>query len=141
MIRPPPTSPLTDTLFPSPPLFRPRPEWNPTDYNRADARGIGFDRTASGSDAVAQYAPPVARRFADLGTVGDDYLLWFHHLPWGYRMASGDSLWNTLVRRYGRGVDAVAAMQRIWAGLDRYLSSAARRVGEECVRQCRSRWA
>src|SRR3546814_9414584 len=68
-----------------------RPEWNPTYYNRADARGIGFDRTASGSDAVAQYAPPVARRFADLGTVGDDYLLWFHHLPWGYRMASGDS--------------------------------------------------
>src|SRR3546814_7237095 len=52
-----------------------RPEWNPTYYNRADARGIGFDRTASGSDAVAQYAPPVARRFADLGTVGDDYLL------------------------------------------------------------------
>src|SRR3546814_11839296 len=80
-----------------------RPEWNPTYYNRADARGIGFDRTASGSDAVAQYAPPVARRFADLGTVGDDYLLWFHHLPWGYRMASGDSLWNTLVRRYEIG--------------------------------------
>src|SRR3546814_3280270 len=59
--------------------------------------------------------------FTDLGTVGDDYLLWFHHLPWGYRMASGDGLWNTLVRRYGRGVDAVAAMQRIWAGLDRYV--------------------
>ncbi|RIA43698.1 alpha-glucuronidase [Hephaestia caeni] len=98
-----------------------RPEWNPTYYNRADANGIGFDRTASGSDAVAQYAPPVARRFADLGTVGDDYLLWFHHLPWGYRMASGDSLWNTLVSRYGRGVDAVAAMQRTWAGLDRYV--------------------
>ncbi|HVI99390.1 MAG TPA: alpha-glucuronidase family glycosyl hydrolase [Sphingomonas sp.] len=98
-----------------------RPEWNPVYYSRADAHGIGFDRTAAGSDAVAQYAPPVAKRFADLATVGDDYLLWFHHLPWTYRMGSGDTLWNTLVRRYGRGVAAVADMQHTWAGLKRYV--------------------
>jgi alpha-glucuronidase len=98
-----------------------RPEWNPVYYNRADARGIGFDRTASGSNAVAQYAPPVAKRFADLDTVGEDYLLWFHHLPWDYRMRSGDTLWNTLVRRYTRGVDAVAAMQRTWQSLAPYV--------------------
>jgi alpha-glucuronidase len=101
-----------------------RPEWNPAYYNRADAHGIGFDRTASGSNAVAQYFPPVTARFADLDTVGEDYLLWFHHLPWTYRMKSGDTLWNTLVRRYGRGVDAVAAMQRTWQGLAPYVDRA-----------------
>ncbi|MCM8730622.1 alpha-glucuronidase family glycosyl hydrolase [Hephaestia sp. GCM10023244] len=101
-----------------------RPEWNPVYYNRADANGIGFDRTASGSDAVAQYASPVAQRFASLATVGDDDLLWFHHLPWTYEMASGDTLWDALVKRYGHGVAAVADMQRTWAGLARYVDDA-----------------
>ena len=101
-----------------------RPEWNPAYYNRADAHGIGFDRTASGSNAVAQYAPPVAERFAALDTVGEDYLLWFHHLPWTHRMPSGDTLWTTLVRRYGRGVDTVAAMQRTWQSLAPYVDRA-----------------
>jgi alpha-glucuronidase len=94
-----------------------RPEWNPAYYHRADARGIGFDRTASGSNAVEQYAPEVARRFADLGTVGEDYLLWFHHLPWDYRMSSGRTLWEALVERYSRGVETVRAMRRTWASV------------------------
>ena len=101
----------------------PQAEWNPTYYNRADATGIGFDRTAKGSNAVAQYAPPVAARFADLATVGDDYLLWFHHVPWDYRMASGETLWDALVHRYTRGVSEVAAMQRTWAAMRPYVDA------------------
>lgn len=93
------------------------PSWNPCYYNRADRAGIGFDRTSAGSDAVAQYAPPVRRCFADLKCVSDDYLLWFHHLPWEYRMRSGDTLWDALVRRYDRGVGKVEAMNRSWASL------------------------
>lgn len=92
-----------------------RAEWNPAYYNRADAQGIGFDRTASGSDAIAQYAPPVAKRFGNLDTVGDDYLLWFHHVPWDYRMADGHTLWDALVMRYTAGVQYVAGMERTWA--------------------------
>jgi alpha-glucuronidase len=91
-----------------------RPEWNPVYYHRADANGVGFDRTARGSDAVSQYAPEVARRFSDLRSVGDDYLLWFHHLPWDYQMGSGRSLWDELIARYSHGVDAVRAMRRSW---------------------------
>ena len=94
-----------------------RPEWNPTYYHRADARGIGFDRTRTGSGAVAQYAPALARRFADPARVGDEYLLWFHHLPWSHRMADGATLWNTLVHRYDRGVAAVGTMRATWATL------------------------
>ena len=94
-----------------------RADWNPTYYHRADERGIGFDRTSSGSDAVADYAPPVAQRFADLRRVPDEYLLWFHHLPWDHPMRSGRTLWTELVRRYGRGVAEVSAMRRTWQRL------------------------
>jgi alpha-glucuronidase len=94
-----------------------RPDWNPTYYHRADRGGIGFDRTATGSGAALQYAPPVAARFASLDSVPDDYLLWFHHVPWDYRLRSGRIVWDELVARYDRGVEAVAAMRRRWASL------------------------
>ncbi len=108
-----------------------RADWNPVYYNRADKHGIGFDRTASGSDAVAQYAPPVGQCFADLDCVSDKYLLWFHHLPWNYRMPSGRTLWQALVYRYTRGVDAVKKMRATWRSLkgdidtERYRKAAA----------------
>jgi alpha-glucuronidase len=94
-----------------------RPEWNPTYYNRADSKGIGFDRTASGTNAVAQYAPAVAARFAKLNTVGDDYLLWFHHVPWEIRLDTGRTVWDELLTRYDLGVAEVAGMNRDWQSL------------------------
>jgi alpha-glucuronidase len=94
-----------------------RRDWNPAYFHGADRGGIGFDRTAAGSNAIEQYAPEVARRFGDLATVGNDYLLAFHHLPWGYRLDTGRTLWDELVVRYSRGVDEVRAMRRSWAGL------------------------
>lgn len=94
-----------------------RPEWNPVYYHRADAAGIGFDQTVTGSNAVAQYAAPVANRFASLKTVPEANLLWFHHVLWDHRMASGRTLWNELVTRYSRGVAQVTDMQRSWAAI------------------------
>jgi alpha-glucuronidase len=94
-----------------------RPEWNPTYYNRADSKGIGFDRTASGTNAIAQYAPAVAARFAKLNTVGDDYLLWFHHVPWEIRLDTGRTVWDELLTRYDLGVAEVAGMNRDWQSL------------------------
>jgi alpha-glucuronidase len=92
----------------------PREDWTSVYYHRADAGGIGFDRTASGSNAVAQYAPEVRDRFASLARVTDDYLLWFHRVPWDYRMASGRSLWDELTFRYCRGVQAVRGWRQVW---------------------------
>ncbi len=95
----------------------PRADWNPTYFHRADADGIGFDRTASGSDAVSQYAPEVAAGFADPERIDERLLLWFHHLPWDHPMPSGWPLWDELVARYDRGVAATGEMRRTWAGL------------------------
>jgi alpha-glucuronidase len=90
------------------------PSWNPCYYSHADASGIGFDRTASGSNAVAQYAPKVGACFTNLKCVRDADLLWFHHVPWAYRMPSGRSLWDELVGHYDRGVASVDAAKWEW---------------------------
>ncbi len=100
-----------------------RAEWTPYYYHRAALDGIGFDRTASGSNAVAQYAPSVANRFANLATVPDEYLLWFHRLPWDHRLSSGRTLWEELVRHYDRGVAAVEALQADWATLEPFVDA------------------
>lgn len=89
-----------------------RPEWNPAYYHRADANGIGFDRTAAGSNAIAQYAPGARAQFS-----GDDYLLWFNHVGWDRRLDSGRTVWNEMVWRYDHGVDEVRQMRREWASL------------------------
>jgi len=95
----------------------PRADWTSVYYHRADRNGIGFDRTARGSNAVAQYAPDVAATYADLTKVPEPLLLWFHHVPWDHRMASGRTLWDELVSRYSLGVRQVQAMQATWATL------------------------
>jgi alpha-glucuronidase len=94
-----------------------RPDWNPVYYHRADAQGLGFDRTATGSNALAQYAPDAAQAWANLATCPDDLLLWFHHVPWGHRLRSGRSLWEELCRRYQQGVDTVRAWRKTWESL------------------------
>ena len=43
-----------------------------------------------------------ARCFADLKCVSDKYLLWFHHVPWNYRLRSGETVWNSLISHYDR---------------------------------------
>ena len=95
----------------------PRPDWNPVFYHRADAFGLGFDRTETGSDAVSQYQKPVRERFADLRSCPEKFLLWFHHLPWDYRARSGRTLWDELALHYQRGVDWVRAARRSWDAL------------------------
>ena len=94
-----------------------RPEWNPVYYHKADKAGIGFDRTATGSNAVAQYAPPVARRLADPTTTPERDLLWFHHVAWTRPTASGRTLWAELVHHYDAGIGYVAGMRRDWDAL------------------------
>ncbi len=95
----------------------PRADWTSVYYHRADRNGIGFDRSATGSNAVAQYAPPLADSFGDVKRVPEQFLLWFHHLSWDYRTRSGRPLWDELVHRYTRGVNEVKKMRATWDGL------------------------
>ncbi|MDC6366193.1 MULTISPECIES: alpha-glucuronidase family glycosyl hydrolase [Flavobacteriaceae] len=92
----------------------PRPEWNAVYYHKADNQGIGFDRTKTGSNALAQYAPEVEKMFSSLETCPDEYLLWFHHLPWDHKLKNGRTLWDNLGIRYQLGVDQVENMIETW---------------------------
>jgi alpha-glucuronidase len=91
-----------------------RDDWNPTYFHRADERGLGFDRTATGSNSVAQYAAFVRDRFADIKTCPEKFLVWFHHVPWEYRMKSGRIFWDELALHYQRGVDWVRNARKNW---------------------------
>ena len=101
-----------------------RPEWNPCYYAQADAKGVGFDRTTTGSNALEDYAPGAAAQWADAATTDDKYLLWFHHLPWTYKMKDGDTLWNDMVVQYDQGVGEVVDMQKQWAAMKPYVDPA-----------------
>ena len=93
-----------------------RPEWNPVYYHKADAQGLGFDRTSMGSNAVAQYSASVGQTLGSRDTVPDNLLLFFHHVGWQDKItSSGRTLWEELVYRYSRGVDDVGVMRDSWA--------------------------
>lgn len=108
---------------PGPWVSRGRADWTSVYYHRADSTGIGFDRTPSGSDATSQYYKPVADMFANLETCPDEYLLWFHHLPWDYKMRSGKTLWDELCLHYYAGVEGVKQMQKEWDSLEGKIDS------------------
>ena len=95
-----------------------RADWNPVYYHRADAAGIGFDRTGKGSNALAQYAPQVQEGWNNPATIDEKYLLWFHYVPWTHKMATGRTVWDELGAKYQLGVDSVRWMQRQWNALE-----------------------
>ena len=95
----------------------PRVDWTATYYHRADARGVGFDRTRTGSGGVDQYRPPLNDVFGDPARVPEDLLLWFHHVPWDHKMKSGRTLWDELVSRYGQGAEQARQMEAQWRAL------------------------
>lgn len=98
-----------------------RPEWNPVYYHKADSLGIGFDRTKTGSDALSQYAPEIEKKFSDLKTCPEEYLLWFHHVPWNHKLKSGRTLWDGLGIKYQEGVDQVREMIKTWNAMEPYV--------------------
>ena len=100
-----------------------RPEWNPVYYHKADKNGIGFDRTATGSNALAQYSPEIAQYYGDLKTCPEEYLLWFHHLPWDYKMKNGKILWDNLGIKYQEGVNEVKNMITTWESAKPYIDA------------------
>ena len=98
-------------------------EWCPVYYHKADAQGVGFDRSSKGTDAVGQYPEPYRSMYDNIATCPEEYLLWFHHVPWTYKMKSGSTLWQELCMKYNMGVamaDAFRAKDRQFRHTDQY---------------------
>ncbi len=97
-------------------------EWCPVYYHKGDAQGIGFDRTsATGSDATAQYRQPYRGLYDQVRTCPEEYLLWFHHVPWTYKMKNGKTLWKNLRIHYRQGVNEVKGYSKTWKKMRRYV--------------------
>jgi len=119
-----------------------RPDWLPKYYHRADSAGLGFDRTLAGSGAVSQYPDSLAGILNDVDKCPEEFLLWFHHVPWDKTLKSGDTMWNTLCRHYESGLDAVKRYQSVWNSVEPYVDNALYRdVSRRLVAQVRdARW-
>ena len=89
-------------------------EWCPVYYHKADAQGVGFDRSSKGTDAVGQYPEPYRSIYDNIATCPEEYLLWFHHVPWTYKMKSGSTLWQELCMKYNMGVAMVEVYRDFW---------------------------
>jgi alpha-glucuronidase len=115
---------LNNTHYGPGPWFGPegiRTDWTAAYYHKADSFGIGFDRTQKGSDAVSQYHEPLKSKFANVATCPEIYLLWFHHVPWNYKMQSGRILWDELCYTYDKGVKEVREFQKTWDKVQPYV--------------------
>ncbi|HXX70629.1 MAG TPA: alpha-glucuronidase family glycosyl hydrolase [Polyangiaceae bacterium] len=109
---------------PGPWIAQGRPDWTSVYFHRADSEGLGFDRSASGSNAIAQYAAPLQELFGHPDACPETLLLWFHHVGWHRRMKSGRTLWEELVHKYHSGVETVRTMRRTWESLQGIVDSA-----------------
>jgi alpha-glucuronidase len=98
-----------------------RSDWTPPYYHKADSAGIGFDRTPAGSNATSQYHEPLQSQFNDVKSCPEKYLLWFHHLPWDYKMLNGKTLWNELCYHYDAGLQQVHQFQKVWDMVQPYI--------------------
>jgi alpha-glucuronidase len=115
-----------------------RPDWTPPYYHKAGAGGIGFDRTKTGSNAVSQYKEPLASKYNDMRTCPEELLLFFHHVPWTYKMQSGYTLWEELCYKYDGGLHSVKEYQRLWDSMESYVDSTRfSLVQSRLRRQCR----
>ena len=100
-----------------------RPEWNPVYYHKADENGVGFNRTNTGSNATEQYAPEVAKMFNNVETCPEKDLLWFHHLPWNYKLKNGKTLWEGMALKYQQGVNEVENMKKTWNNMQSFVDT------------------
>ena len=96
-------------------------EWCPVYYHKADTAGVGFDRTRTGSDAVSQYRAPYNEQYNNIETCPEEYLLWFHHVSWDYKMKNGKTLWQNLCAHYNRGVSETERFAAVWQTMRPYV--------------------
>jgi alpha-glucuronidase len=100
-----------------------RPDWEPAYYHKAAADGLGFDRTMNGSGAVAQYHEPLKSMYNDVNTCPENLILWFHHLPWDYKMKSGRTLWDELCLTFQSGMDDTKSFVTTWNSVEQYVDA------------------
>jgi alpha-glucuronidase len=87
-------------------------------WHRADHNGIGMDRTvATGTGYTAQYSPEVAQMYESLATTPDELLLFFHHVPYTYKLHSRKAVIQHIYDSHYEGAEQAAGLVRSWERL------------------------
>jgi alpha-glucuronidase len=88
-------------------------------WHRDDAHGIGMDRTvATGTGFLGQYPPEIAKMYESLATCPDSLLLFFHHVPWTYKLHDGKTVIQYVYDSHYKGAQEAAALAAEWATLE-----------------------
>lgn len=98
-----------------------REDWLPRYYHKADAVGLGFDRTDKGSNNAGQYPEPLRTMYNNIELCPENLLLWFHHVGWDYTMKNGLSMWENLCYTYDRGVAQAEQFLATWKAMKPYV--------------------
>ena len=87
-------------------------------WHRDDAQGIGMDRSvATGTGFAGQYPPEVAKMYESAATTPDSLLLFFHHMPWTYKLHSGKTIIQYIYDIHYQGAAEAAQLGDEWATL------------------------
>ncbi|WP_051572094.1 alpha-glucuronidase family glycosyl hydrolase [Ruminiclostridium cellobioparum] len=87
-------------------------------YHRADHKGIGVDRTVrNGTGYAGQYHKEVARLYENVETCPEELLLFFHYIPYDYRLKSGETLIQYIYNTHFEGVEQAEELKRKWESL------------------------
>jgi alpha-glucuronidase len=85
---------------------------------RADSQGVGMDRSvATGTGFVGQYSGDVQKRYESLASTPDALLLFFHHVPYTYKLHSGKTVIQTIYDSHYDGVDSTNRFVAKWKSL------------------------
>jgi alpha-glucuronidase len=91
-------------------------------WHRADEKGVGMDRTVTtGTGFTGQYRPAVARTYESLETCPDDLVLFFHHVPYTYKLHSGKTVIQYIYDSHYEGATAVEEFVHEWKSLAAFI--------------------
>ncbi|KAF5022833.1 hypothetical protein F66182_5127 [Fusarium sp. NRRL 66182] len=87
-------------------------------WTRATRDSIGMDRTVrNGTGNAGQYPSEVAKRYEHTETTPDDLMLWFHHVPYTFKLHSGKSVIQHFYDAHYDGAKTAQTFPTLWKSL------------------------
>ncbi|RSL59323.1 Alpha-glucuronidase [Fusarium floridanum] len=87
-------------------------------WTRATRDSIGMDRTVhNGTGNAGQYPTEIANLYEHTDTTPDDLMLWFHHVPYSFKLHSGKSVIQHFYDAHYDGAKVAQTFPALWDSL------------------------
>ena len=94
-------------------------------YHKATCKTIGLERNTTGTGYTTQYNEPWASLYEKPETTPDELILFFHKLPYDYKLKSGKTIIQHIYDTHFEGAEDVEEMARLWKELEGKIEPAA----------------